>query len=91
MSKLRVHTFSISLDGYGAGSNQDLNNPVGIGGVALHEWVYATKTFREMLGGGGGATGVDDDFAARGLANIGAWIIGRNMFGPVRGRWPDDT
>jgi dihydrofolate reductase len=91
MSKLRVHTFSISLDGYGAGPNQDLNNPLGIGGVALHEWVYATKTFREMLGGGGGATGVDDDFAARGLANIGAWIIGRNMFGPVRGRWPDDT
>jgi dihydrofolate reductase len=91
MSKLRVHTFSISLDGYGAGPNQDLNNPLGIGGVALHEWVYATKTFREMLGGGGGATGVDDDFAARGLANIGAWIIGRNMFGPVRGRWLDDT
>jgi dihydrofolate reductase len=90
MPKLRVHGFSISLDGYGAGPNQDLANPLGDGGEALHEWVVATRTFRRMLGQEGGTTGVDDDFAARGFANIGAWILGRNMFGPVRGPWPDD-
>ena len=89
--RLRVHSFAISLDGYGAGPNQDLNNPLGVGGVALHEWVFATRTFRQMFGGEGGATGVDDDFAARGLVGIGAWILGRNMFGPIRGAWPDDT
>jgi dihydrofolate reductase len=91
MSKLRVHSFSISLDGYGAGPHQDLANPLGVGGMALHEWVFGTRTFQQMLGGEGGTTGVDDDFAARGFANIGAWILGRNMFGPVRGPWPDDT
>jgi dihydrofolate reductase len=91
MSKLRVQSFSISLDGYGAGPNQDLANPLGVGGTALHEWAFATRTFQRMLGADGGATGIDDDFAARGFANIGAWILGRNMFGPVRGPWPDDT
>jgi dihydrofolate reductase len=91
MPRLRVHGFSISLDGYGAGPNQDLVNPLGAGGEALHEWVVATRTFRRMLGQEGGTTGVDDDFAARGFADIGAWILGRNMFGPVRGPWPDDT
>ena len=91
LSKLRVHSFSISLDGYGAGPHQDLANPLGVGGMALHEWVFGTRTFQQMLGGEGGATGMDDDFAARGFANIGAWILGRNMFGPVRGPWPDDT
>src|SRR6202047_528689 len=91
MPKLRVHSFSISLDGYGAGPDQDLNNPLGVGGMALHEWSFATHTFRQMFGNEGGATGVDDDFAARGFVNIGAWILGRNMFGPVRGPWPDDT
>jgi dihydrofolate reductase len=91
MSKLRVHSFSISLDGYGAGPHQDLANPLGVGGMALHEWVFGTRTFQQMLGGEGGATGIDDDFAAHGFANIGAWILGRNMFGPVRGPWPDDT
>ena len=91
MPKLRVHGFAISLDGYGAGPDQSLDNPLGVGGVALHEWVFATRTFRQMFGQEGGATGVDDDFAARGFANIGAWILGRNMFGPVRGPWPDDT
>jgi dihydrofolate reductase len=90
-SRLRVHSFAISLDGYGAGPDQDLDNPLGVGGVALHEWVFATRTFRRMFGGEGGATGVDDDFAARGLVGIGAWILGRNMFGPIRGAWPDDT
>jgi dihydrofolate reductase len=89
MTKLRVHSFGISIDGYGAGPNQDLDNPLGVGGVALHEWVFATRTFQKMFGREAGATGVDDDFAARGFSNIGAWIIGRNMFGPIRGAWPD--
>jgi len=91
MPKLRVHGFSISLDGYGAGPNQDLDNPLGVGGTALHEWAFATRTFRRMFGADGGTTGIDDDFAARGFQNIGAWILGRNMFGPVRGPWPDDA
>jgi dihydrofolate reductase len=91
MTKLRVHNFSISVDGYGAGPNQSLDNPLGVGGMALHQWFFSTRTFQRMHGGDGGATGVDDDFAARGFANIGAWILGRNMFGPVRGSWPDDT
>lgn len=91
MSKLRVHGFSVSIDGYGAGPDQSLENPLGVDGVALHEWAFPTRTFRQMFGDDGGSTGVDDDFAARGFANIGAWILGRNMFGPVRGPWPDDT
>jgi dihydrofolate reductase len=91
MSKLRVHGFAISLDGYGAGPNQDHDNPLGVGGLALHEWVFGTRTFQQVSGRSGGTTGIDDDFAARGFANIGAWIMGRNMFGPVRGPWPDDT
>jgi dihydrofolate reductase len=91
MPKLRVHGFTVSLDGYGAGPNQDLDNPLGVGGMALHEWAFTTRTFRRMFGQDGGATGIDDDFAARGFDNIGAWILGRNMFGPVRGPWPDDT
>ena len=91
MPKLRVHCFAISLDGYGAGPNQDLDNPLGVGGLKLHEWVFPTRTFRQMHGDDGGTTGIDDDFAARGLNNIGAWIIGRNMFGPVRGPWPDNN
>jgi dihydrofolate reductase len=90
MSRLRVG-LSISLDGYGAGPKQDLTNPLGVGGTALHEWVIPTRTFRRMHGGDGGVTGIDDDFAARGVENVGAWIMGRNMFGPVRGAWPDDT
>src|SRR5262249_28718821 len=81
----------ISIDGFGAGPVQSLDNPLGVGGVALHEWVFATRTFQRLFGNGGGATGVDDDFAARGFDNIGAWILGRNMFGPVRGPWPDET
>ena len=89
--KLRVHCFAISLDGYGAGPNQDLANPLGVGGVALHEWAFATRTFRQMFGQEGGTTGIDDGFAVRGFNNIGAWILGRNMFGPVRGPWPDDS
>src|SRR5262245_10386193 len=91
MSKLRVSSFSISVDGYGAGPNQSLNDPLGEGGEALHEWVVATRTFKAMSGQPGGETGIDDDFAARGFHNIGAWILGRNMFGPIRGAWPDDS
>ena len=91
MSKLRVHGFSISLDGYGAGPDQDLDNPIGRGGLALHEWMTNTRTFQQMFGHGQGTTGVDDDFVARGFENVGAWILGRNMFGPIRGEWPDDT
>lgn len=91
MSKLRVHSFAMSLDGYGAGPRQSLDNPLGAGGLALHEWAFNTRTFHKMHGKDGGSSGVDDDFVARGFDNIGAWIIGRNMFGPVRGPWPDDT
>lgn len=91
MPKLRVHAFSVSVDGYAAGPNQDLENPLGRGGMALHEWVFATRTFQKIHGSESGVEGVDDDFAARGFANIGAWIMGRNMFGPVRGPWPDDN
>ncbi len=91
MPKLRVSSFSISLDGFGAGPHQDLINPLGVGGTALHEWAFATRTFRQMFGSEGRTTGIDDDFAARGFKNIGAWILGRNMFGPIRGPWPDDT
>jgi dihydrofolate reductase len=91
MSRLRVHGFSISLDGYGAGPHQDLNNPLGVGGMALHQWAFGTRTFQQQVDKDGGATGIDDDFVARGFDNIGAWIIGRNMFGPVRGPWPDNA
>ena len=91
MSKLRVHCFAISIDGYGAGPAQDLANPLGVGGLALHQWVIATHTFKRMFGSEGGTTGIDDQFAARGMDNIGAWILGRNMFGPLRGPWLDDT
>jgi dihydrofolate reductase len=90
-TKLRVHSFAVSLDGYGAGPNQDLANPLGVGGQAIHQWFFATRTFHKMVGRDGGATGIDDDFAARGFVNIGAWIVGRNMFGPVRGPWHDDS
>jgi dihydrofolate reductase len=91
MTRLRVECFSLSVDGYGAGLGQDREHPLGIGGMKIHEWALATRTFQRMLQGHeGGATGVDDDFAVRGFANVGAWILGRNMFGPVRGAWPDD-
>jgi dihydrofolate reductase len=91
MARLCVRSFALSLDGYGAGPNQDLDNPLGVGGEALHEWFFPTRTFQQMRGNAGGTTGVDDDFAARGFKNIGAWILGRNMFGPIRMAWPDET
>jgi dihydrofolate reductase len=90
MSKVGVSAFSVSLDGFGAGPNQSLSNPLGVNGMALHEWAFKTRTFRKMFGQEGGETGVDDQFAVRSFENVGAWIIGRNMFGPVRGEWPDD-
>jgi dihydrofolate reductase len=90
MSKLRVHCFALSLDGYGAGPRQDRDNPLGVGGGGLHGWFVSTRTFKSMFGEEGGTTGIDDDFARRGDENIGAWIMGRNMFGPVRGAWSDD-
>jgi len=98
MSKLRVNAFGISLDGFGAGPDQALENPMGTGGMALHQWVIGTKTFQKihadfagpLVGDTPGRTGVDDDFAARGFENVGAWILGRNMFGPMRGPWSDD-
>ena len=91
MTKLRVNAFGLSIDGYGAGPDQDLANPMGVGGMALHQWVFGTQFFKTMLGEEGGATGVDNDFAVAGFANLGAWILGRNMFGPVRGPWPDEA
>lgn len=90
MPKLRVHCFGMSLDGFGAGPNQDLNNPMGVGGMGLHQWVFPTRFFQRMIGKDGGTTGIDNDFAERGFDRIGAWILGRNMFGPIRGEWPDD-
>ena len=91
MSKVRVNSFSVSIDGFGAGPNQGIPNPLGEGGEALHEWLFPTRTFQQMYGNEPGTTGPDEDFAARGMANLGAWILGRNMFGPVRGAWPDET
>jgi dihydrofolate reductase len=92
MSKLRVESFTISQDGFGAGPGQDLNNPLGVGGTALHSWAMPTRTFqKKVFGQDGGETGIDEDFAARGFQNMGAWIMGRNMFGPVRGPWPDES
>jgi dihydrofolate reductase len=92
MSKLRVESFTISLDGFGAGPDQSMENPLGIGGPTLHAWAFATRTFQSHLfGNKDGEIGIDDDFAARGFHNVGAWIMGRNMFGPVRGPWLDGT
>lgn len=91
MSKLYVRSFSLSLDGYGAGPDQSIDNPLGVNGMSLHQWAFTTRTFQKMFGQNGGSTGVDDDYAILGFNNIGAWILGRNMFGPVRGPWPDDS
>src|ERR1700685_1876154 len=91
MSKVRVASFSISLDGFGAGPRQDLNNPLGVRGLELHTWFFKTEAFKKMHGQTGGIQGVDNDFAQRSFENIGAWILGRNMFGPVRGPWPDES
>jgi dihydrofolate reductase len=92
MPKVRVESFSLSVDGFGAGPSQSIDHPLGIGGMSLHDWAFPTRTFQlNVAGGNDGETGIDDDFAAKGFRNIGAWILGRNMFAPSRGPWPDDA
>ena len=91
MSKLRVESFTISIDGYGAGPNQDLQHPLGVNGPELMDWLFQTRMFQKMYGHGDGETGVDNGIAEQGFVGIGAWILGRNMFGPVRGPWLDDN
>ncbi len=91
MSKVRVAAFSVSVDGFGAGPHQDIDNPLGVRGLELHNWFFSTDVFKKMHGRGEGDGGIDNDFAARSFENVGAWILGRNMFGPVRGPWPDDS
>ena len=91
MSKVRVQAFGVSLDGFGAGPDQSRENPLGVGGPGLFGWFFPTRTFKTMFGQEGGTTGIDDEFARRSFANVGAWILGRKMFGPVRGPWPDDS
>jgi dihydrofolate reductase len=90
MSKVRVAGFGVSLDGFSAGPEQSLENPLGKTGPDLFQWFFPTSTFREMHGEGGGTTGVDDDYARRAMEGFGAFILGRNMFGPIRGAWPDE-
>jgi dihydrofolate reductase len=91
MTRLRVHGFGMSLDGFGAGPGQSLEHPLGVTGPELMEWFFHTRTWRAMHGEPGGETGVDDSIAQQGFAGFGAWILGRNMFGPVRGPWPDES
>ena len=91
MSKVRVQCFGFSLDGFSAGPRQDLENPLGVRGFELMDWFMPTRTWRAMQGMEGGETGVDDRMAGQGFVNLGAWILGRNMFGPVRGPWPDES
>ena len=90
MTRVRVAGFSASIDGFGAGPEQSLQDPLGKRGHELHAWLYDTRTFHAMTGEAGGTDGVDEAFAARSMANFGAHVMGRNMFGPVRGEWPDD-
>lgn len=91
MSKLRVQSFGLSLDGYGAGPQQSLDHPLGVGGPEIMQWFFPTQLWQSMNGDGHGETGVDNTVAEEGFKNIGAWILGRNMFGPVRGPWPDES
>jgi dihydrofolate reductase len=89
MGKVKVGGFSVSLDGFGAGIDQDIDNPIGVKGHSLHEWLFKTKMFHQMIGKDGGETGIDNDFAMESMENVGAWIMGRNMFSPIRGSWPN--
>ena len=91
MPKVKISAFSISLDGFGAGPRQDIDNPLGVRGSELHGWFRKTEVFKKMQGQSGGGTGVDNDFALQSFEDIGAWILGRNMFGPIRGPWKDDS
>jgi dihydrofolate reductase len=90
MSKIKIVAFSVSLDGYGAGLSQNLENPLGLRGMELHAWMFESKYFRKMIGQDGGTEGVDSDFVEKSFDNVGVWIMGRNMFGPIRGLWKDD-
>lgn len=90
MAKVKVAAFSVSLDGYAAGTDQSRQNPLGKRGEELHEWMFPTKMFQSLYGKGAGTEGVDNDFAEKSFENLGAWIMGRNMFGPIRGPWPDE-
>ena len=91
MSRVRVAAFSISIDGFGAGPRQDLHNPLGVRGLELHDWFFKTQVFSRINGTSGGTEGIDNDFATQSFENVGAWVLGRNMFGPVRGPWIDDA
>lgn len=91
MPLVRVHSFAVTLDGYSAGPRQDLEHPLGVGGEKMMQWFFPTRTFQQMHGDSPGETGIDDDMAKKGFVNVGAWILGRNMFGPIRGAWPDDN
>src|ERR1051325_4113031 len=91
MSKVRVASFSVSIDGFGAGARQDLQNPLGVRGPEMFAWFFQTEVWKQMHGQGGGGRGVDNEMAERAFANVGAWILGRNMFGPVRAPWPDES
>ena len=91
MSKVKVAAFSVSIDGFGAGPQQDLQNPLGVRGLELHSWFLQTEVFKKMHGQSGGNKGVDNDVASLSFENVGGWILGRNMFGPVRGPWKDDS
>ena len=91
MSKVRVQSFGVSLDGFSAGTNQDLQNPLGVRGPEIFEWFFPTRMFQKMHGSGDGETGIDNQVAEQGFENMGAWILGRNMFGPIRGPWPDEN
>lgn len=91
MPKVRVAAFTLSIDGYGAGPHQSLEHPLGVGGTSLHQWFFHTRVFTEMTGEAGGVEDTDNAFAQRSFDNVGAWVLGRNMFGPVRGPWPDDS
>lgn len=90
MAKVRVNAFTLSVDGYAAGRDQSLAQPMGVGAEGLHRWLIETRTFHAMMGKEGGSTGVDERFAAQSMEGLGAWVMGRNMFGPIRGEWPND-
>ena len=91
MARLRVHNFTISLDGYAAGPRQRLDEPLGEGGRRLHEWIFQTRSFHGLLGQEGGDTGLNDEVFRARTSGIGATIMGRNMFSPIRGPWPDES
>ena len=91
MATVQVRGFSVSLDGFGAGPEQGINDPLGKRGMELHQWFFGTKTFRAMRGEGGGSDGVDEKYAARSMEGFGAFVVGRNMFGPIRGPWPNES